>query len=209
MTIRQMSRLYSGIFNLYKTKYSGGEISRQTANNSVKNSTNWIKPKTNLESNFDDAMANLKKSAAEVKNLDFGEEKSVEKVEKFLSDYNDAINFFAENNSVSSRFGRLQNNFSDATYFAKNYAEIGIEVAKDGTMKLDAEKFAEIAEKNSQKVSRTLESLASRAESKISAANLQKNKLFPAVGNNFNFYGNSGLLKNNYFSAGNFLNMFW
>ena len=119
MTIRQMSRLYSGIFNLYKTKYSGGEISRQTANNSVKNSTNWIKPKTNLESNFDDAMANLKKSAAEVKNLDFGEEKSVEKVENFLSDYNSAINFFAENNSVSSRFGRLQNNFSDATYFVK------------------------------------------------------------------------------------------
>ena len=207
MTIRQMSRLYSGIFNLYKTKYSGGEITRETTNKKI--STNWNTQKNNLNTEFSDAMANLKKSAAEVKNLDFGEEKSVEKVEKFLSDYNGAINFFAENNSASSRFGRLQNNFSDATYFAKNYAEIGIEVAKDGTMKLDAEKFAETAEKNSQKVSRTLKNLASRTESKISAANLQKNKLFPAVGNNFNFYGTSGLLKNNNFSAGNFLNMFW
>ena len=199
-----MSRLYSGNFNFYKTTYSGGQITRETANKKI--STNWNAQKNNLNAEFSDAMANLKKSAAEVKNLDFGEEKSVEKVEKFLSDYNGAINFFAENNSVSSRFGRLQNNFSDATYFAKNYAEIGIEVAKDGTMKLDAEKFAETAEKNLQKVSRTLENLAGRAESKISAANLQKNKLFPAVGNNFNFYGDSGLLKNNYFSAGNFLN---
>ena len=206
MTIRQMSRLYSGIFNLYKTKYSGGEITRETTNKKI--STNWNTQKNNLNTEFSDAMANLKKSASEVKNIENAED-ATKTVENFLSDYNGAINFFAENNSASSRFGRLQNNFSDATYFAKNYAEIGIEVAKDGTMKLDAEKFAETAEKNSQKVSRTLKNLASRTESKISAANLQKNKLFPAVGNNFNFYGTSGLLKNNNFSAGNFLNMFW
>ena len=203
MTIRQMSRLYSGVFNLYKTTYSGGQISRQTAN-SAKNSTNWIKPQNNLESKFTDAMANLKKSASEVKNIENAED-ATKTVENFLSDYNDAINFFAGNNFTSSRAGNLLNNFSDTTYFAKNYAEIGIEVAKDGTMKVDAEKFNSVLESDSKKVSRTLDSLASRAESKISVANLQKNKLFPAVGNNFNFYGNNGFLKN-YSSVGNFLN---
>lgn len=203
MTIRQMSRLYSGVFNLYKTTYSGGQISRQTAN-SAKNSTNWIKPQNNLESKFTDAMANLKKSASEVKNIENAED-ATKTVENFLSDYNGAINFFAGNNFTSSRAGNLLNNFSDTKYFAKNYAEIGIEVAKDGTMKVDAEKFTNALESDSKKISRTLDSLASRAESKISVANLQKNKLFPAVGNNFNFYGNSGFLKN-YSSVGNFLN---
>ena len=205
MTIRQMSRLYSGNFNFYKTTYSGGQITRETANKKI--STNWNAQKNNLNAEFSDAMANLKKSAAEVKNLDFGEEKSVEKVEKFLSDYNGAINFFAENNSVSSRFGRLQNNFSDATYFAKNYAEIGIEVAKDGTMKLDAEKFTNALERDSKKVSRTLENLAGRAESKISVASLQKN-LFPAMQNNL--YGGRGFLNtNSYSNIGSLLNMFF
>ena len=196
MTIRQMSRLYSGVFNLYKTSYSGGKISRTMANNS----TNWIKTQTNVEGKFTDAMTNLKKSAAEVKNLENAED-ATKTVENFLTDYNSATNFFAENSSVSSRFNRLQNNFSDTKYFAKIYSQVGIEVAKNGTMKLDAEKFTNALESDSKKVSRTLDSLASRAESKISLANLQKNNLFASVGG----YNNSGLLKN-YSSVGNFLN---
>jgi len=196
-----MSRLYSGVYNFYKTSYSGGKISRQTANNSAKNiSTNWLNQKTNLESKFDDALKNLKNSASEVKNLENTED-ATKTVEKFLSDYNAATNFFAENNSVSSRFGRLANNFSDTKYFAKIYTQVGIEVGKDGNLSLDAEKFTKALESDVKKVSRTVENLASRAESKISMANLQKNNLLASVGN----YGSSGLLKN-YSSVGNFLN---
>ena len=82
MTIRQMSRLYSGNFNFYKTTYSGGQITRETANKKI--STNWNAQKNNLNAEFSDAMANLKKSADEVKNLDFGEEKSVESVKNLF-----------------------------------------------------------------------------------------------------------------------------
>lgn len=204
MTIRQMSRLYSGVYNLYKTTYSGGQITRSTANNSAKNvSTNWISPKSDLESKFDNAMTNLKNSAAEVKKLDLDSEDATKTLEKFLNDYNNSTNFFAENNSVSSRFSRLANNFADTKYFAKNYSAVGIDVGKDGTLTLDEEKFANAVEGDSKKVSRTLEGLASRAESKISLANLQKNNLFATTG--FTNYSAFGKL-NNFSSVGNFLN---
>ena len=209
MTIRQMSRFYSGVYNLYRTTYSGGQITRQTANgvakNISKNPLNTIDPSfVAKKNNFDDAMTSLRKSAAEVKNLDFGAENSVETVKNFLSDYNGAIKFFDENSSTSSRIGRLKNNFSDTTYFAKNYSEIGIEVAKDGTMTLDEEKFNSVLESDSKKVSRTLGNLASRAESKVNLANLQKNFLFPTA-KNFGLYGRNKFF-NSYSNIGNFLN---
>ena len=212
MTIRQMSRFYSEVYNIYRTTYSGGQITRQTASgtskNVSKNPLNTIDPSyVAKKNNFDGAMTSLKKSASEVKNLDFGAENSVETVKNFLSDYNGAIKFFDENSSISSRVGRMAKNFSDTTYFAKNYSEIGIEVAKNGTMTLDEEKFSAALESDSKKVSRTLGNLASRAESKVNLANLQKNYLFPTMknfmssglyGKNkiFNSYGNLGSLFN-------------
>lgn len=212
MTIRQMSRFYSGVYNFYRTTYSGGQITRQTANgvakNISKNPLNTIDPSfVAKKNNFDDAMTSLRKSAAEVKNLDFGAENSVETVKNFLSDYNGAINFFDENSSASSRIGRLKNNFSDTTYFAKNFSEIGIEVAKDGTMTLDEEKFSSAVESDSKKVSRTLGNLASRAESKVNLANLQKNFLFPSTKNfmSSGLYGRNKIF-NSYSNIGNFLN---
>lgn len=213
MTIRQMSRFYSGVYNLYKTTYSGGQVTRQTAGGTTKNISsnplNTIDPSyVAKKNNFDDAMTSLKNSAADVKNLDFGAENSVETVKNFLSDYNGAIKFFDENSSISSRVGLMAKNFADTTYFAKNYSEIGIDVAEDGTMTLDKEKFSAALESDSKKVSRIFGNLASRAESKVSLANLQKNSLFPTVKN----FMSSGLYgKNNFLSAygiGNFLN-FW
>ena len=204
MTIRQMSRLYSGVYNFYKTTYNGGQITRETAQKKI--STNWNAAKNNLNVEYSEAMANLKKSASEVKNFDIGGENSIEKVEKFLNDYNDAKKFFEDNSAVSKSVSRLAENFSDAKYFAKNYSEIGIEVAKDGAMKVDAEKFAEIAEKNPQKVTRILGSMANRAENKISVANLQKN-LF-SVRNEM--YGVRGILQNMSQSGiGGVLNLFF
>lgn len=222
-TIRQM---YGGLYNLYKTSYNGGQLFRQTATKKQNFSANQLntintnyrelmqnynQTKNTFDGEFSDAMTNLKNSAREVKNLDLSDENSVKTVENFLNDYNDAINFFSENSSVSKKVGRLATNFADTTYFAKNYSEIGIEVAKDGTMKIDAEKFSASTEKNPQKVSRTLNSLASRAESKISIANLQKN-LFPTAQNMLgsDFYGGRGILQNmSRNSIGGLLNLFF
>ena len=217
-TIRQM---YSGLYTLYKTTYTNGNIYRSTANSAKKVSntfsgfnTNYnsqIQKKNIFDGNFDNAMTTLKKSAQEVKNFDFKNAESSDAVkvaEDFLNNYNGAIDFFAENNSVSSRVENLLKNFTDTKYFAKSYSEIGIEVEKDGVLKLDEEKFVSALESDSKKVSRTLETLSSRAESKISMANLQKNKLFPAFGNNSSLYGSGGFLKN-YSSIGNLFNIFF
>lgn len=211
MTIRQMSNFYSGVYNFYKTMYSGGQITRQTASGTAKNNIssnplNTIDPSYSAKkNNFDDAMTNLKNSAAKVKNLDFSEENSVETVKNFLNDYNDAINFFSENSSISSRVGRMAKNFSDTTYFAKNYSEIGIEVAKNGTMTLDEEKFTNLLESDSKKVSRSLKNLTSRAESKVNLANLQKNFLFPTATKMFGLYGKNNLI-NSYGNFGSLIN---
>lgn len=211
MTIRQMSNFYSGVYNFYKTMYSGGQITRQTASGTAKNNIsnnplNTIDPSyIAKKNNFDDAMTNLKNSAAKVKNLDFSEENSVETVKNFLNDYNDAINFFDENSSISSRIGNLSKNFSSTTYFSKIYSEVGISTNSDGTMNLDEEKFSAAVEKNSAKVSRIFDSLANKADANVMTANLRKNSLFPAAKNVFGLYGKNNLL-NSYLSTGNFLN---
>ena len=194
--------------------------------------------KNTFNSEFDEKISALKNSAKNVKNFDFNVgENSVEKVEKigengekifetkysekmtdalktvenFLSDYNDAINFFDENSSVSNRVKNLSMSFSDTKYFSKNYSEIGVEVAKDGTMKIDEEKLVDAINKNPQKVSRLMENLSNRAERKISSANSQKNNLFPSarqmLGKNYTsaLYGKNNLI-NSYENVGNLIN---
>lgn len=222
-TIRQM---YAGTYNFYKTIYSGGQIYRQTVSSPAKN-TNFLNTsyrdllssysatKNTFNANFDEKISDLKNSAADVKNIDFASEKpedAIKTVENFLSDYNGATNFFAENSSVSNRVGNLARNFSDATYFSRNYSQIGIEVGKDGSLTLDEEKFTSALEGDSKKVSRILDNLTSRAESKANLASLQKNSLFPTAmkmfGTNLNssLYGKNSLLSP-YFSAGSLFNI--
>ena len=225
-TIRQM---YGGMYNFFKTNYASGQLFRQTTqkNNFSSLTSNYSElaqtynqTKNTFDSKFDETMTNLKKSATEVKNFDFNSSESsdaMKKVENFLNDYNDAINFFNDNSSISKRVSNLAKNFSDTTYFAKNYSEIGIVVSEDGTAKIDEEKFLNSAQKNPQKVSRILKNFSDRADKKILNANLQKNNLFPKMqnmlGNNFNnfsAYGSGGLLRtNSYSSVGSLLNMFF
>lgn len=201
-TIRQM---YGGTYNFYKTIYQNGKIFRQTANSPKTSNTNYNLTKNNFNLNFDEKISALKKSSAEIKNLDFSEKNSVETVKNFLNDYNDAINFFDENSSISSRIGNLSKNFSSTTYFSKIYSEVGISTNSDGTMNLDEEKFSAAVEKNSAKVSRIFDSLANKADANVMTANLRKNSLFPAAKNVFGLYGKNNLL-NSYLSTGNFLN---
>ena len=141
----------------------------------------------------------------------------MKKVENFLSDYNDAIDFFNDNSSVSKRVSRLATNFSDTTYFAKNFSEIGIVTAKDGTMKIDEDKLVDSITKNPSKVSRILESLSDRADRKISTANAMRDNLFPSaknmLGNSLStaqaYSGRGFLNMNSYSNVGNLLNMFF
>ena len=159
---------------------------------------------------FDDAMSSLSKSAKAVKDYDFnvGENaitknkttnedgKSVttteysdkmkdalKTVKTFVDDYNSSIKFLNDNSSVSSRVSQMAKNFSDATYRSADYSSIGINVKSDGSLEIDEEKLAEKISNDPSKVSRLVGSdgLAAKAESHISSANAQRDRLFPSA----------------------------
>ena len=271
-TVRQM---YGGLYSLYKTTYSSGQLFRQTSNsktnaasknvnslwsNYASTSSNSLAGLSSFSSNakslvktynqtknafdaeFSDTMTALKNSTNKIKNYDFNVgENAVEKiesvgengekiistkyndkltdalknVENFLSDYNDAINFFADNSSISKRVANLAKSFGDTTYFAKNYSEIGIVTGSSGEMKIDEEKLVDAITKNPSKVSRLLGSdgLAGKSVSHMNFANAQKNNLFPdtrqMLGQNLSaasFYGSKGFLSSNsYLGIGNLI----
>ena len=166
--------------------------------------------KSTFYSEFDDAMSALKKSAKEVKNYDFKvgenaitEETSTDEdgrnitttkysdkmkdalktVQGFVDNYNSSIKFLSDNSSVSTRVSRLANSFSDATYRAKDYSSIGINVKSDGTLEVDEEKLANSIVKDPSKVSRLVGSdgLAAKADSHVYQANSQRDRLFPSA----------------------------
>ena len=193
---------------------------------------------------FDSSMTDLKDSARKIKNLDFNVGKNainkiektdkdgnttteikyndkmtetLDEAEKFVGHYNDAINFFADNDSVSSRMKNLAKTFGDTTYRASNYNQIGISVNGDGTLEVDREKLAESIEKNPGKVSRILGKggLADKAQSHVTIANSQRGEIFPSAQKMFgnqlklaSFYtGKSFLRMNSYSGLGNLISM--
>jgi len=201
--------MYAGTYNLYKTTYQNGQMFRHTVNNSAKNISNnflssvnsnyrdlissYDTTKNTFNAEFDENISALKNSAKKIKNLNFGEENSVESVKN------------------SKRVGNMAKIFSDTTYQAKIYNSVGIATNSDGTMKIDEEKLTDEITKNPKKVSRILDGLAKKAESHVATANLRKNSLFPTAKNMLGINLNSGLYgKNNYFNSyaniGNFLN---
>ena len=159
---------------------------------------------------FDDNMSALSESAANVKryNFDVGEnpitkadsvdsdgkktttttyskdmQNALDAVKSFVEDYNDTIKFFNDNSAVSNRVGRMSTMFGDTTYRASNYEQIGITVGKDGSLSIDEEKLADSIANNPNKVSSVLGSdgLAGKAESHISTAKGQRDRLFPSA----------------------------
>ncbi len=104
-------------------------------------------------------------------------------VQGFVDDYNSSIKFLNDNSSVSGRVSRLAKDFSDATYRAKDYESIGISVKSDGTLSVDEEKLANAIVDDPSKVSRLVGSdgLAAKAESHVSTANSQRDRLFPTA----------------------------
>lgn len=189
---------------------------------------------------FDDAMGALKDSAAAIKKMDFkvGENAVTTKenedgttttkksdelvaalkaVEKFASDYNDAIDFFSDNRDVSKRVSRMQSVFSDTTYRSGSLESIGIQVnSKTGKMSIDEDKLTKAITESPEKVSSVLgkNGLADKAESHVGIANSQRDRLFPSVTSmigsdlkSSSVYSGSSLLNiSKYASMGSFLN---
>ncbi len=258
-TIRQM---YNGVYTNYKNTFINGQLYRSSPllKNSAPPTQNIYSLRSNYSallssydttknkfySELDDTMANLKSSAAKIKNYDFDVGKdavtrsqtfdgkgnrvtkttysgeltnALKSVESFVSDYNDAINFFSDNSSVSKRVGRMAVNFGDTIYRAANYQSIGLVVESDGKMKIDEDRLVDAITTNPNKVSRILgrDGLAGKAESHIATASAMSGRFFPTaatmLGSDFakaSIYTNRAFLNmNSYSSIGNLLNLLW
>ena len=96
-------------------------------------------------------------------------------VTDFVDDYNSSVKFLSDNSSVSTRVSRLANNFSDATYRAKDYSSIGINVKSDGTLEVDEEKLANSIANDPSKVSR----LVGKSRKTCFSGKFQSRQSFP------------------------------
>ena len=108
---------------------------------------------------------------------------AVKAVSDFAKKYNNAIDFFANNNDVSKRVGRMQTMFADTTYRKANYEAIGLNVGTDGRITVDEDKLANAIANDPNRVANALgrDGLAGKAESHISTANGQRSMLFPSA----------------------------
>ena len=138
-------------------------------------------------------------------------------VNKFVEDYNTSIKFFGDNAGISKRVENMGKIFDDASYRASTYASIGLTVGAGGTIEIDEEKLANAIVNSPDRVSSILGSdgLAGKAESHVSFANSQADKLFPTaqamLGNQIetaSIYTGKAYLNMNYFNnLGNLVNM--
>ena len=191
---------------------------------------------------FNSTMDDLAKASADLKktNFDVGGETAVTRttnedgtvsvtksdtlkdvmksIENFADKYNNAIYFFHDNADVSKHTKNMVGVFSDTTYRANQLAQIGVIVDSDGKMKLDEDVLTESLTKNPTRVEHILGAggLATKADTHISFARSQQNRLFPsaaaAMGGSIKqssvYTGQSLLSLSRYSNVGNLLNMF-
>jgi hypothetical protein len=156
---------------------------------------------------FDATMDDLKSSADKVSKIDFSKlskadltettdaegktaykrsealTKAVDSVKSLVSDYNDSIKFFQDNNSVSKRVGNLATTFGDTTYRSGGLSAIGIKVESDGQMTVDEDKLTKALTENQIMAEAVLgkDGLAGKADRHVDFANSQRDKLFPSA----------------------------
>lgn len=167
--------------------------------------------KTAFHAEFEETMSDLSASAAKVKDYNFAVEKegaittttetdkdgkvtktttyskelqaAIDTVKDFVNDYNGAIKFLGENSPVSKRIEMMAQTFGDTTYRAASYSAIGLSVNTDGSLEVNEAELANAILNDPDRVSNILgkDGLAGKAESHISFANSQADRLFPTA----------------------------
>lgn len=142
---------------------------------------------------------------------------AVKAVSDFAKKYNNAIDFFADNNDVSKRVGRMQTVFADTTYRKANYEAIGLNIGTDGRITVDEDKLANAIANDPNRVANALgrDGLSGKAESHIATANGQRSQLFPSaqtlIGKDLSaaslYTGNAYRSMSAYANLGNLVNM--
>lgn len=167
--------------------------------------------KTTFNREFEENMSELNKSSKEIQKYSFSVPKdgaitktettgengivsttttyskdlqsALDVVSNFVSNYNSSIKFFNDNASVSKRVENLATVFGDATYRAGSLSAIGLNVNSSGMIEINEEVLANAIVENPDRVSGLLGEggLATKADSHISYANSQQERLFPTA----------------------------
>ena len=167
--------------------------------------------KSAFQTEFDETMSDLSKSAAKVKDYNFNVAKedaitnvtttdkdgkvttsvkysedlqaALNTVKDLVGDYNSAVKFFSDNKAISKRMESLGNAFGDTVYRAASYSSIGLTTNSDGSITINESKLANAILNDPGKVSTILgaDGLAGKVESHIDYANNQRDNLFPAA----------------------------
>ena len=142
---------------------------------------------------------------------------AIKAVTDFAAKYNNAIGFFANNNDVSERVGRMETMFADTTYRKANYEAIGLNIGSDGKITVDEDKLANAIANDPNKVASALgrDGLSGKAESHVSTANAMRDRLFPSartlIGNDLSaaalYTGGTYRNMTSYMNVGNLINM--
>lgn len=210
----------SSIKNGYAGLVSSYESTKKTFNTELNSTLSDLSSsaKTVANMNFDFSESDITTNADGTKTYSDSLKAAIKNIKNLVSDYNDALDFFSDNKEVSNRASALATEFADTTYRSGQYEAIGITVdSKTGALSVDEDKLATALTTESDRVENTLGSngLAGKAESHVSLANFQKDKIFPTATQMFgnetkaaSLYTGSTLLNiSSYATTGNLLNM--
>ena len=167
--------------------------------------------KTALENNTADS-----KKVTEDQNTNI-----INAVEKFASNYNDAVTFLKNNSDKSQKISDLAQSYTNIFKYNKSILSgIGINVDANGKLTVDKDKLANAIKENKNAVRNALgdstSGVANKVYNKTTVAMIQSKELYPASKlkndyiNNTYFYNpnNSSILQaNQMYSSGLFLNL--
>ena len=142
-------------------------------------------------------------------------------VEKFASNYNDAVTFLKNNSDKSQKISDLAQSYTNIFKYNKSILSgIGINVDANGKLTVDKDKLANAIKENKNAVRNALgdstSGVANKVYNKTTVAMIQSKELYPASKlkndyiNNTYFYNpnNSSILQaNQMYSSGLFLNL--
>lgn len=180
-----IAKLWSG-YNSFQSNATEALAGLTEINSGVKSVlASYEDAKTAFNTEFDEAIGDLSKSAEKLKGYNFTVDDkegaittttetdkdgnvtskttyseqlqaAVDTVKNFVNDYNSAVKFFGDNASVSKRVGMLQQTFADTTYRAASYSSIGLSVNSDGSVSVNEAELANAILNNPEKVSSVL-----------------------------------------------------
>lgn len=209
--------------SLYSAQYRGRESSANDlrsimdiANQAARLRKTYAETSSKFYAEYDTNMKDLRKAAGKVSGMDYQLDKSdittnadgsktysdrlktaIGSVRDLVNEYNETTDFLRDNKSLGKGVSQLASDFSDTTYRADSYRQMGITVdAATGKMKLDESRLASALTDSPARSEAILGKggLAGRADRHAQYAQMSRSRVIPsmeqAIGSQLNYAAN-------------------